>query len=658
MVSQIINVVVNSKGAVTVRKELNAIGDSAKQTANYLSGLRTILMSALAFSGVGQIVQAVDQFTVMQNRLRQVADSADMVGESWSRLLVIANNSYSTIGNTVDLYFRVAQAYRAWGESAEKAFEFTNLFQKAAVLSGSSMETTSQAVYQFSQALNKGKLDGDEFRSVLEGLPYVATIIQKSLGVTRKELYQLSKDGKISVERIKEAFESASKTIESDWKKITPTIGMAIIVLKNNWTEFVGSIQTSTGIFSGIASLIILVANNFGLLAAAISPLVASIVFLAGKAALGLVVTMFKDMMLAIRALIPMVVALNAAMYANPYVLAAVAIAAVVAAIVYFRNELGLTNEVLSTLWTTVVAAFTAFLTYIFPITALINLLVTSFTTWNDLFVSIGAAASATGTLIVNMFQGVGDAITSAVAFMGTAMQPLFQSLIELGTAFGELVKAIADLFIVALTPAVNALLTGFKTLWKYVGPTLEKFISLLTDIFTGWKNIANWLTKNFGPAVKVVFEGWVFILQTVVTWIKTIINALKTALALMSRVAGGGGGSGAAKTPGAYNGAQFYAGEFANGGRFNVGGTGAGRDNTPVSFRAQRGERVTVETAKQQRNNDNAPTAANVNVPVQIVNVLDPEMVNQVNQSAQGQRIIVNIIKDNRDEIRRLMGS
>ena len=240
MANQIINVIVNSKGAVTVKKELEAMGGAARQTTTYLNGLRAVLSAALTFSGASAIIETVDSFTVLQNRLKQVQNETESLGQSWNKLLNIANSSYSTIDNTVNLYFRVAQAYKAWGESAEKAYEFTDLFQKAAVLSGSSIQTTSQAVYQFSQALNKGKLDGDEFRSVLEGLPYVASLIQKSLGVTRAELYAMSSDGRISVDRIKEAFEDAAETIRSDWANITPTIGMALIVLRNNWMDFIG----------------------------------------------------------------------------------------------------------------------------------------------------------------------------------------------------------------------------------------------------------------------------------------------------------------------------------------------------------------------------------------------------------------------------------
>jgi tape measure domain-containing protein len=656
MVSQIINVIVNSKGAVTVRKELTAIGDSARQTTTYLNGLRSILAAALTFSGTHQIIETIDNFTALQNRLRQVSDASNTVSQSWSRLLQIANNSYSTIDSTVNLYFRVVQAYKAWGESADKAYHFTDLFQKAALLSGSTMQTTSQAVYQFSQALNKGKLDGDEFRSVLEGLPYVASLIQKELGVTRAQLYEMSADGKISLSRIKDAFENAAKTIQSDWRNITPTIGMALAVLQNQWVDFIGRIQTSTGVFSLVARSILLIANNFDTLAIALSPVVVSLAFLAGRLGLGLVVVGLRDMALALRAVIPAVISFNAILLANPLILIGTLIAGAVAALVYFRNEIGLTDEVLLGLWETAKETFNSIWSFVMPLISGIGEVLSYFLKWNIAFQAISAVARLTKDDISSMFKAIMAAVTSTVTYVVQAVAPLFQSLNAMAEAFTLLIIELVQVHFELLMEAINAVLPAFRTVWNFIEPAMKKFGSLLSEIFQGWQIMASWFTANFLPTIKDVFEGWIIILRKVIDFVTALIETLRTAINLMKQMAGLGGGGGGA--PGAYYGAQFYAGEFAKGGQFKVGGTGAGRDNTPVAFRAQRGERVTVETRKQQRQADNQNSGSpEVNVPLNITNVIDPSMMLKAMQTNAGGRTFVNVIKDNRDEIASILG-
>lgn len=658
MANQIINVIVNSKGAVTVARELDSIGASAKSTSTYLNGLRAVLASALTFSGAGQIIETIDNFISLQNRLKQVADASNTVSDSWTKLMAIANSSYATIDGTVNLYFRVAQAYKAWGESAKSAYEFTDLFQKSAALSGSTMQTTSQAVYQFGQALNKGKLDGDEFRAVLEGLPYVANIIQKSLGVTRAELYKMSKDGLITVDQIKAAFENAADTIRKDWGNITPTIGMALTVLTNNWTDFLGSIQTSTGIFSGFAYVILAVANNFTLLAIALTPVAVSLAFLAGRLGIGLVVLGLQDMYTALKEVTVVQWLFNAAVSANPYVIAVAALVAVIAAIVYFRNELGLTNEVLTSIWTTVTTVFTSMVSYFAPIVTAVANVVKWFTQWNVLFVAIRAVASITLADIASMFGTVAGAVKSLVSYMSTQFGPLFTSLSALAQSFLDVIMEVADIFMTALAPAVNLTGAAIMDMWTYAQPALTKFVAVLKDIIDGWTLIANYLSKNLLPVIKDVFEGWIIIIKSVVDWINRIVTALRTAIALLKQYLGMGGAADGAATGGAHYGAQFKAGEgFATGGAFKVGGNGAGRDMTPVAFRAERGERVTVETKKQQHQADNSNQTTSVNVPVQIVNVTDLSMIPVAMESAAGRRSFLNNISADRDEIVAILG-
>ena len=655
-ISQIINVIVNPQGAVTVKRQLGEIGEAARTTTTYLNGLRAILASALTFSGVQGIMEAIDQYTQLTNRLRLVASANETVTQSWDRLLKMANSSYSTIDSTVNLYFRVAQAYKAWGESAQKAYEFTELFQQAAILSGSSMQTTAQAVYQFGQALNKGKLDGDEFRSVLEGLPYVANLIQKELGVTRAELYKMSEDGKISLDRIKRAFESAAKKIKADWGSVTPTLGMALNIFRNQWIDFVGDVQNSTGIFSIIAQGIILVANNFHLLMAALTPVVASLGFLAGRLVLGLVVTGIRDMAMVITRIIPIIWAWNASLLANPIVAIGTAIAGIIVTLIYFKDEIiALISS--STMLQAASGVASAIVALFSPLGDLIGKVIDKFKSWLPSWEQIKKAASDVGGVISAVFTRIMNGAVAVANYVAKAFLIPWLEFKALLSEIGGLFAEVADMVTNNLGVAIKDLGKTFKPVWDLMQPALQETKRILKDIWEGWKILGSYLQNTFGGIVKDVFDGWIIILREVIDVVRRIVQALREAVALMKAVGGGMGGGGGV---GANYGFQGYAGEFNSGGGFKVGGTGAGRDTTPVSFRANRGERVTVETKRQQRMNDNykGSEPANVNVPVGITNVLDMNMIPAANESLAGQRSIINAIKFNRDEIALILGA
>jgi hypothetical protein len=86
-------------------------------------------------------------------------------------------------------------------------------------------------------------------------------------------------------------------------------------------------------------------------------------------------------------------------------------------------------------------------------------------------------------------------------------------------------------------------------------------------------------------------------------------------------------------------------------GAEFMVGGHG-GPDSQLVAFKATPNERVTVETPAQQE--EKTPPAQGA---INIVNVVDPRETLSAMRTAQGDRLILNVIERNPTAIRRLLG-
>lgn len=96
--------------------------------------------------------------------------------------------------------------------------------------------------------------------------------------------------------------------------------------------------------------------------------------------------------------------------------------------------------------------------------------------------------------------------------------------------------------------------------------------------------------------------------------------------------------------------------GNFNTGGQFTVGGR-AGIDRNTIAMGVTKGERVTIETAAQQRANDsgraNVGNAPAVNVPVKVVNVIDPQEALAAMQTPEGEAVVLNILRRNPDAVK-----
>jgi len=87
--------------------------------------------------------------------------------------------------------------------------------------------------------------------------------------------------------------------------------------------------------------------------------------------------------------------------------------------------------------------------------------------------------------------------------------------------------------------------------------------------------------------------------------------------------------------------------GSFATGGQFMVQGR-SGVDANNINMNVTRGERVTVETPAQQRANDNAGGAPQVDARTTVQNFFDEESFIAAMDSPAGERVVKNIIRRN----------
>lgn len=91
----------------------------------------------------------------------------------------------------------------------------------------------------------------------------------------------------------------------------------------------------------------------------------------------------------------------------------------------------------------------------------------------------------------------------------------------------------------------------------------------------------------------------------------------------------------------------------FQNGGDFRVGGAG-GTDSQLVAFRATPNETVSVRTPGQANRDQKAAPAQAEQQPFNVVNIVDPGLLDSYMNTAAGERVLVNAIRRNSSQIAR----
>lgn len=241
-----------------------AILGASKNTDGFNDSLRrTDTASGRASIGIGKLVGVIgglaavkrgmdttDTYTNTNARLSMITDNLSMQKSLQEDIFAAANRAR---GDYVEMANAAAKLKMLAGDSFgnnQEAVGFAELLMKSLKVSGAGQAEQNSAFLQLTQAMTSGKLQGDEFRSVMENAPMVADAIAKYMGKSKSELKELSSKGEITAEIIKGALFTAADDINAKFAQMPMTFADIWNRIKNE------GIRAFGGVFEKVNGLI------------------------------------------------------------------------------------------------------------------------------------------------------------------------------------------------------------------------------------------------------------------------------------------------------------------------------------------------------------------------------------------------------------------
>lgn len=331
---------------------------TSRSVADMGSSIRAGLAGLALGAAIREVGQYADAWTRASNSLRASGLTQVETAAQMDRLVAIALRSRSALDSTVTLYNRLTAASGELGVSQAQVARVVETVNKALATSNMSAGERASAVTQLAQGLGSGNLAGDELKSIRENSQVLAQAIADEFGVTIGELKKLGAEGELTSVRVFAAIEKASAKVDTAFGRTRATIDDALTNLQTKVTQFLGSMDSSTGASAKFAAVIAFVGENLDEIAtaagyaavavgtgfgaamtiAAVRTTAATVASIAYQVAL---------MRLAARqaGATTAQIALNAAMTANPIGLIIVAVAALAAGLVILSNRYGEVNQ-------------------------------------------------------------------------------------------------------------------------------------------------------------------------------------------------------------------------------------------------------------------------------------------------------------------------
>lgn len=197
-----------------IKSKIQSMSSQVSKGIEAGAAVAGISMMGMALKEVATTAaQTADRLTSIRSRLNLVNDGTQTTADLMNKIYDAAQRTRGGYDDMADSVAKLNMLAKDAFSSNDEAIEFVEQMNKQFKISGASIQESSAAMYQLTQSMAAGKLQGDEFHSIMENAPMLAQSIAKEMGMTVGELKNVSSEGMITADVIKNAlFNSAEET--------------------------------------------------------------------------------------------------------------------------------------------------------------------------------------------------------------------------------------------------------------------------------------------------------------------------------------------------------------------------------------------------------------------------------------------------------------
>ena len=223
--------------AVNMANKVTASFNKITSKAANLAKTGAGLAAAAGLAGGISLVKQSDTYAGIQARLKLINDGQQTVAEFNEKIFKSADKARVNYTDMASIIGKLGVTAGSAFKNNDEILKFSELLSKNFKVSGASTEEQSAAMYQLTQAMGAGKLQGDEFRSIMENAPLLAQAIAKEMNLPIGKLKEMSSEGKITSDIIKSALFNSADDINKKYAEMPVTFGESVTRIKNSVTN-------------------------------------------------------------------------------------------------------------------------------------------------------------------------------------------------------------------------------------------------------------------------------------------------------------------------------------------------------------------------------------------------------------------------------------
>lgn len=204
----------------------NKINKGATASSGMLNKLKGVASAYLGVQAASKMIGLSDTLTGNRARLELIVDDGGSVAELEQKIYASAQRARAGFTDTMATVSKLGLVAGDAFTSNDEIIAFQELVNKNFVVGGASAIEQASAMYQLTQAMGSGRLQGDEYRSIIENAPLLAKSIEDymhNVQGAKGSMKEWAAEGLLTADVIKAAVFNSATEVEERFKQMPMT---------------------------------------------------------------------------------------------------------------------------------------------------------------------------------------------------------------------------------------------------------------------------------------------------------------------------------------------------------------------------------------------------------------------------------------------------
>lgn len=240
---------------------VKGLGAASATTSSALKGLLPLVGFTGFLALAKTIVTTADSYNEMTERVKMATRAGEDYEKVNQRLLDTANRTYRPLSEAAEVYITASKGLEALGKSTSEILDITDSLSFAFVKNATSSERANSAINAFTGAVANGKVNAQQWASILAATPSIVTDVANATGKTEGEILKLGASGKMTADILVNSLQKSMESNRDAADNMKTTVGDATQALVNNLGVLIGKINQTSGVTNSMADAIARVAE-------------------------------------------------------------------------------------------------------------------------------------------------------------------------------------------------------------------------------------------------------------------------------------------------------------------------------------------------------------------------------------------------------------